>query len=328
MATVGHRHDVACHGLYFNDMIFSGLPDDGLSLGCEHRTAAYLSVPGGIANASIASARLGLRTAMVSDVGDDVVGQGSLVRLRQEGIDTDGCLVHEGWQTPLTVILNYHGDRTMVTAETPHPGRCVLRQQTPPAARVVIAHLQPFTMPWLMAAGASGGLVIGSVGWDESGRWDLDRLPDLRHCHAFTPNLTEALHYTRSDDPERALDALLDHVPLAVITLGGDGAMAADRRTGERVRVPAIPGRFVDASGAGDVFGAGLAAGLVAGWTLERKIRFAVLVSGLTVQRPGSATTSPTLGELRIWHDQLNRDDPLVEQYDFLSEISTHGAWS
>lgn len=327
MSPVGHHHDVACHGLYYNDMIFSGLPDEGPQLGCELRTASYLSVPGGIANASIAAARLGLRTSMVSDVGDDVVGQGALARLRQEGVDTDGCLVHEGWQTPLTVLLNYAGDRTMVTAETPHPGRCVLRQQAPPDACVVIAHLQPFPMPWLRAASDRGTLVLGSVGWDDSGRWDLDALPDLRHCHSFTPNLTEALHYTRTDTVDEALDALVERVPLAVVTMGPDGAAAADRRSGERVRVPAIPGDLVDASGAGDVFGSGLAAGLVAGWTLEQTIRFAVLVSGLTVQRPGSASTAPTLGELRVWHAELSRDDPLAVAYDFLADIPTHGAW-
>ncbi|CAI9400201.1 MULTISPECIES: carbohydrate kinase family protein [Aestuariimicrobium] len=321
-------YDLLACGLVFTDLIFHGIPDEGPAFGTEVRTPDYREVPGGIANASIAGSRLGLRVGMVADVGDDLVGQGSLARLRDEGIDTSGCLVHAGWQTPLTIVLNYAGDRTMVTAETPHPGRCVLRAASSPPARVVVAHLQPFPMPWLSSAAQRGALVIGDIGWDESGRWDLSALPDLPHCHAFTPNLTEALHYTRTTTVDEALTALSEHVRLPVVTMGADGVSALDRDTGERVHVAAVPGPVVDTGGAGDVFSAGLAAGLLARWPLVQSLRFAVLVSGLTVREPGAGTTAPTLADMRRWHADLDRGDPLVEEYAFLTEIPTHGPWS
>ncbi|MGA4670843.1 carbohydrate kinase family protein [Propionibacteriaceae bacterium Y1923] len=321
------RFDLLAVGLFFNDLVFSGLPSEGPQPGREVRTAPYLGVPGGIANSSIAAARIGLDVGMVADVGDDTLGRGMLDTLEREGVHTRNCLIHRDWQTPLTVIMNYAGDRAMVTAETPHPGACVLRQREHPRARVAIAHLQPFAMPWLAEAVSHGTQVIGDCGWDESGAWDLSALVDLGYCHSFTPNLVEAQHYTRTTDPEQALLGLAEHVPEPVITLGGEGAIALDSSNGEVVHAPALPVTVIDASGAGDVFSAGWAAGLLTTWPLVQRLRFATALASLTVARPGGAITSPTLGELWQWVANLPADHELAGQYGFVAEIATHHQW-
>lgn len=319
--------DLLAVGLFFNDLVFSGLPATGPQPGRELRTAPYVGVPGGIANSCIAAARVGLQVSMVSDVGDDTLGRGSLEMLEREGVDTRNCLMHRDWQTPLTVILNYAGDRAMVTAETPHPGACVLRQRSHPPAAVSIAHLQPFAMPWLEAAAEAGTKVIGDSGWDESGEWDLAAMVDLPLCHSFTPNLDEALKFTRTDSPEKALHVLADVVREPVVTLGGEGAMALDRLTGDIVHVPALQVEVVDASGAGDVFNAGWAAGLMTTWPLEQRLRLAVAMASLTVSRPGGATTAPTLGQLWNWLTRQPADSALARDYSFLADIATHHQW-
>lgn len=319
------HYDLLAVGLFFNDLVFSGLPTEGPQPGRELRTAPYLGTPGGIANSSLAASRLGLQVAMVADVGDDSLGRGSLDKLQMEGVDTRHCLIHRDWQTPLTVILNYANDRAMVTAETPHPGACVLRQPTHPRASVAIAHLQPFAMPWLAEAAAAGTKVIGDSGWDETGRWDLGELVDLDLCHSFTPNETEALHYTGANDPETALRQLAERIPEPVVTLGGDGAIALDGQT--VVHVPSVPTTMVDASGAGDVFNAGWAAGMMTGWPLVQRLRLAVVMASLTVAKPGGAATAPTLGELWRWQASLEDGSDLQQQYAFVADIATHHVW-
>lgn len=317
--------DLLTCGLYFNDMSFSGLPECGVQPGREVRTGPFRHTPGGIANVSIAAARLGMRVCMAADVGDDVFTVGSLASLAAEGISAHNCITHDGWQTPLTVILNYGGDRSMVTAETPHPGACVMRSVELCRAKVAVAHLQPFAMPWLARAASRGTKIIGDVGWDEAEEWDLTSLPDLRHCYSFTPNLTEALHYTRTDAAEDALRVLREWVPLPVITLGGDGAVALDPVTGDVVGVPAVPGEVVDTGGAGDVFEAGLAYGLERDWPIERTLRLAVLVAGLTVRSPGGATTAPSKAELVEWWRALDLSDDLRKPYAFVRRWGVHG---
>ncbi len=318
MRDAAHFDLLAC-GLFFTDMTFTGLPRGGPRLGHEIRVGPYFQTPGGIANSSIAAARLGLSVCMAADVGDDPMTVGALAALSEEGIDTCHALVHTDWQTPLTVLLNYDDDRALVTSETAHPGDCMLRADFHPSARVAITHLQPFPMPWLRNAAGTGTLVIGDTGWDESGRWQLDELIELDHCEVFTPNETEALHYTRQDTPEQALRVLAERVRLPVITLGARGAMALDAGTGEFVRVPPIPGPVVDTGGAGDVFSSGLAAGLIGGLPLAEVLRLGTVVSALTISRPGGATTAPALDEVK----EFVRDRPELDaDYGFLADLS------
>lgn len=317
--------DLLACGLFFTDMTFTGLPTGGPRLGHEIRVGPYFQTPGGIANSSIAAARLGLSVCMAADVGDDPMTIGALAALNEEGIDTCHALVHAGWQTPLTVLLNYDDDRALVTSETAHPGDCMLRADFHPSARIAITHLQPFPMPWLRNAAAAGSLVIGDIGWDESGRWQLDDLVELDHCQVFTPNETEALHYTRSDTPEQSIRRLADRVPLSVITLGARGVMALDAGTGEFVHVPPVAGPVVDTGGAGDVFSSGLAAGLIAELPLGEVLRLGTLVSALTISRPGGATTAPALDEVKAFvaaHPELSSD------YGFVLDLSWDWAGS
>ncbi|WP_420174455.1 carbohydrate kinase family protein [Luteococcus sp. OSA5] len=312
-------YDLLACGLFFNDLAFSGLPAGGPVAGHELRTGPYEQSPGGIANSSIAARRLGLDTCMVTDCGDDPMTTGALTALADEGIDTCHVLVHEGWQTPLTVILNYDGDRAMVTSETAHPGPCVMRARHAPSARVAITHLQPFPMPWLAEATARGTQVIGDIGWDESGRWNLADLPDLERCTVFTPNEVEAVNYTRTENTGQALAALAEIVPMPVVTLGPRGCISIDARTGEQARVPALGVDVVDTCGAGDVFSAGLAAVLTTDWPLADKLRFATLVSTVTVSRLGGATTAPDIREMQGWVRDMPRDEQ--RDYGFVLDL-------
>lgn len=311
--------DLLACGLFFTDMTFTGLPSGGPRVGHEIRVGPYFQTPGGIANSSISAARLGLSVCMAADVGDDPMTIGALAALNEEGIDTCHALVHTGWQTPLTVLLNYDDDRALVTSETAHPGDCMLRADFHPSSLVAITHLQPFPMPWLRHAADSGTLVIGDVGWDESGRWQLGDLAELEYCQVFTPNETEALHYTRSETPEQAIRRLAEVVPLPVITLGARGAMALDAGTGEFVHVPPIPGPVVDTGGAGDVFSSGLAAGLIAGLPLADVLRLGTVVSALTISRPGGATTAPALDEVKAF---VASRPLLAADYGFVADLS------
>ncbi len=325
--TARHRHDsgvdytydlLAC-GLFFNDMGFTGLPPGGPVAGHEVRVGPYQQSPGGIANSSIAASRLGCSVGMVTDAGDDAMSIGSLELLAEEGIDTCHSEIHQGWQTPLTVILNYDGDRAMVTSETAHDGRCVMRADEAPRARVAITHLQPFEMGWLREAADHGTLVLGDVGWDESGGWDLAALPDLGSCHSFTPNLMEARNYTRATDLPTVLERLAEYVPLPVVTLGSDGVAALDAVTGEICQVPAFPGKVVDTGGAGDVLTAAFAAALLTGWALEQRLRFASVVAGITISRLGGATTAPTLSEVQ--HTVAAMDAADRAPYQFVLDV-------
>ncbi|AZM62391.1 MULTISPECIES: carbohydrate kinase family protein [unclassified Streptomyces] len=317
--------DVYLTGTVFLDIVFTGL-DSAPVRGTESWARGMGSSPGGVANMATALARLGLRTSLAAAFGDDHYGEYCWDALEQgEGIDLSLSRTVPGWHSPVTVSMAYEGERTMVShgheppPEEPAP-------DCPPRARAAVASLTPGrSAPWIAQAARKGARIFGDVGWDDSGAWDLDRLPDLRHCEAFLPNAEEAMRYTRTDSPRAAAHALTDHVPVAVVTLGAEGAYAVDRRTGETASVPAIEVEALDPTGAGDVFVAGFVTGTLAGWPLADRLAFAGLTAALSVQEFGGSLSAPGWTELGAWWRRVRsvegQEPSALRRYAFLAGL-------
>ncbi|MET9252584.1 PfkB family carbohydrate kinase [Streptomyces sp. NPDC003717] len=317
--------DVYLTGTVFLDVVFTGL-DSAPVRGTESWARGMGSSPGGVANMATALARLGLRTSLAAAFGDDHYGDYCWDALAHgEGIDLTPSRTVPGWHSPVTVSMAYEGERTMVShgheppPEEPAP-------DCPPRARAAVASLTPGApAPWIAQAAAKGTRVFADVGWDDTGAWDLAGLTDLAHCEAFLPNAEEAMRYTGADCPRAAAHALTAHVPLAVVTLGAEGAYAVDRRTGESAEVPAIAVEALDPTGAGDVFVAGFVTGTLAGWPLADRLAFAGLTAALSVQEFGGSLSAPGWSEIATWWRKvrsLTDQDPLaLRRYAFLAAL-------
>ncbi|MFF5478259.1 carbohydrate kinase family protein [Streptomyces sp. NPDC012935] len=317
--------DVYLTGTVFLDIIFTGL-DSAPVRGTESWARGMGSSPGGVANMATALARLGLKTSLAAAFGDDHYGEYCWDALEHgEGIDLSPSRTVPGWHSPVTVSMAYEGERTMVShgheppPEEPAP-------DCPPRARAAVASLVPGTRaPWIAQAARKGARIFADVGWDDTGAWDLAGLADLEHCEAFLPNAQEAMRYTGADCPREAAHALTEHVPVAVVTLGAEGAYAVDSRTGETAVVPAIAVEALDPTGAGDVFVAGFVAGTLADWPLADRLAFAGLTAALSVQEFGGSLSAPGWAEIGAWWRQvqsLDRQDPeALRRYAFLADL-------
>ncbi|MCX2925494.1 carbohydrate kinase family protein [Streptomyces sp. NEAU-W12] len=338
--------DVYLTGTVFLDIIFTGL-DSAPVRGTESWARGMGSSPGGVANMATALARLGLRTSLAAAFGDDHYGDYCWDALEKgEAIDLSPSRTVPGWHSPVTVSMAYEGERTMVShgheppPEQPsRPSGPAARKRLPPGAdlppcppraRAAVASLTPGrSHSWIARAAARGTRVFGDVGWDDTGAWDLAALPDLRHCEAFLPNAQEAMRYTGTDCPRAAAHALTDQVPVAVVTLGADGAYAVDRRTGESAEVPAIAVEALDPTGAGDVFVAGFVTGSLAGWPLADRLAFAGLTAALSVQEFGGSLSAPGWSEIAAWWREVQsvraQDPAALRRYAFLADLVPDG---
>ncbi|MDX3689632.1 PfkB family carbohydrate kinase [Streptomyces europaeiscabiei] len=317
--------DVYLTGTVFLDIIFTGL-DSAPVRGTESWARGMGSSPGGVANMATALARLGLKTSLAAAFGDDHYGEYCWDALEQgEGIDLSTSRTVLGWHSPVTVSMAYEGERTMVShghAAPPEQSEA----ENPPHARAAVASLTPgVRAPWIERAADEGTRIFADVGWDETGAWDLAGLADLAHCEAFLPNAQEAMRYTGAECPRAAARALTDHVPVAVVTLGAEGAYAVDGRTGETAEVPAIAVEAMDPTGAGDVFVAGFVTGTLADWPLADRLAFAGLTAALSVQEFGGSLSAPGWAELAAWWrrvQSLDGQDPAaLRRYAFLADL-------
>lgn len=287
-------------GQLFLDLVFADLAT-APRLGEEHWTPAFGWGPGGIANYAIAAARLGVDTVLCADAGTDALSGLVRERLADEGI-ADGIREVSDWALPVTAAMNYDGDRALVTGGRPAAPLASLLDDAP-VTPVAALHIDDSVSAWVRERAADGTKVFADIGWDAGEQWDAAALDVLDGCHAFLPNEAEARAYTRADDARSAARALAERVPLAVVTRGGHGVVAVDAAAGVEVDVDAVAIDFVDATGAGDVFGGALAAAELTTWSLRERVEFAALVAAITVSRPGGAAAAPRLDELLPWLD-------------------------
>ncbi len=313
------RPDVLLTGLLFYDLVLTGL-DRPPTPGEEIWTDGMGTSPGGIANLAVAAARYGLKTSLATVFGDDYYGTYCRdVLAGQEHIDLSLSRTAGGWHTPVTVSIAYGHDRALVTHGQEPPYSQDALMGDPPAARTALVHIEAEPRDWLAKAAANDTKIYADVGWDPTQQWSSDLLDQLALCHAFLPNEAEARAYTRTDTAADALAKLSELVPVAVVTRGGDGALAVDQTTGEYADVPALATDVLDATGAGDVFGASFVAASLEGWPLEERLRFAVLAAGLSVRRHGGALAAPGWYGVHQWWSSL--DDPeLRRTYGFLAD--------
>ena len=131
-------------------------------------------------------------------------------------------------------------------------------------------------------------------------------LPDgmLSYCDYVTPNESEAEALTgiavvSIEDALNAAKALLAKgAGAAIITLGDKGALFHDGLL--TLHVPVFnAGPVVETTGAGDAFNGGFAAALAAGMDPAAAVRFGSATAGISVTRPGTAPSRPSLVEIK-----------------------------
>lgn len=132
----------------------------------------------------------------------------------------------------------------------------------------------------------------------------------LALCDYATPNETEASDITgievvSVDDARAAGDELLKRgVGSAVITLGAKGALF--HSTVRSIHVDAIDaGPVVETTGAGDAFNGGMALGLARGLDPAEAVNLGCATAAISVTRPGTAPSMPTMAEVEALLDGL-----------------------
>ena len=78
---------------------------------------------GNAANAAVSAARLGLRSALVSNLGDDENGRDCMVELQKNKVITSFVKINKNKPTNYHFVLWYDEDRTILTKHTDYDYR-------------------------------------------------------------------------------------------------------------------------------------------------------------------------------------------------------------
>jgi len=86
-----------------------------------YKDVEVINAVGNSPNAAVSAHRLGLKTALVSNLGQDRNGKDCLETLRQEGVHTDFVKLHEGKATNYHYVLRYGPERTILIKHEKFP---------------------------------------------------------------------------------------------------------------------------------------------------------------------------------------------------------------
>ena len=287
--------DVTVVGELNLDLILYGLPE---KLEPERELLANrLALTLGSSSAIFAHnlSVLGSKVGFISRIGDDPLGQIALDRLAAGGVDVSRVRKVSGpTTTGLTVILPRTDCRNILTYPGTMDEMCFEDLDLCYLADSKHFHLSSFFLhrslrariPELFEKMKQKGLTTSlDTNDDPEDRWNNDLFDVLKYVDVFLANEREAKKIARTDNLEAAISALSSRVPILVVKLGAEGALA--QGPSGQVRCPALKVEVVDPVGAGDSFDAGFIHQYVRGAALADCVAYGNTAGAFSTTRPG-----------------------------------------
>jgi len=278
----------------------SRLPRPGETLAGQ---AFQLGYGGKGANQAVMAARLGAQVTMISRVGRDVFGEGTLRNFRENGIDTTHVRTDEDRHSGVaSIVVDDAAQNCIIVAAGANAALSPqdVREAAPAiqSADIVLCQLEvPVeTVIETFRLGRSAQKILNPA--------PAQRLPSelLQVTDICVPNETELERLTDRtlqslEDIEQAARLLLRSGPQTVIvTVGARGALIANSDGAELIPGPAV--KAIDTTGAGDAFIGSLAVFLAEGERLVEAVRLANAAAALSVTRLGTQASFPTRMEV------------------------------
>jgi len=245
---------------------------------------------GNAANAAVGSARLGLKSALVTWVGKDKAGRDIHEAVDLERVDTRFLTFDPKHPTSEATILNYQGERTQLVFFQPRTYR--------------LPKLSSSRCIYYTAMGEKHAIFDRMLAKELARRPDTFFVfqPGTTHVHGgldvikplikrsdlFILNDHEARHLI--PDGERTIHNLLEafhHLGAkrVIITLGENGAESFDGT--DHYHMPVFAGKPVERTGAGDSFATGVTVALLNGKPLHEALRWGTANSRSVINEIG-----------------------------------------
>ena len=248
---------------------------------------------GNAANAAVAAARLGLSSALVTDVGDDNIGKKDLASLKKDGVDETFVSIHKGMKSNHHYVLWCDAERTILVKHEeysyrfPDIGEPVwlylssLADHSLPYHKEIETYLA--THPNIRLAFQPGTFQM-TLG--------VEKLKGIyERANVFVCNTDEARRILKTEEED--VHALLANIralgpKIALITDGPKGAYVSDgAETWFMPPYPDVQPPY-DRTGAGDAFASTFVAMLALGKSIPEALSFAPINAMSVVQNVGA----------------------------------------
>jgi sugar/nucleoside kinase (ribokinase family) len=258
-------------------------------------------------NAAVSLTRLGIKTTLMSWIGDDTPGKEMIEYLKEQGVGTDDLVVEAGMKSNYHYVLRYGPDRTKLqrfedySYQWREPAQKpdwvylgVLGEKTWPLHEELLKYLEKNPDIKLVFQPGMYHLM-----------WDAQKVaPFYNRAELVIMNREEAAQVTQKD--RESIPGLMEAlhglgVKVAVVTDGADGAYASEGGKIFFMQNYPDPKPPYDRTGAGDAFASTIAAALALGEPLETALEWAPINSMSVVQLLGAQAGLLTKDEIKAY---------------------------
>lgn len=273
------------------------IPVDGL----------HYEVGGNAANVAVGLSRLGVKTATHIHYGSDEISQKIVTTLKNEGVATEYVVEDQGETSPISIIINFAGDRTIFAHH-------IVRNHALPAISVPKwIYLTSVGERWedlyhqvVEFAKANNVKLAFSPGSHQLDSGVDSFMDQVKTSYALFVNKEEGLKISNfpsgrasgqgqfpiSNEEEKDMKTLLTQLKqigpkIVSITDGSKGSFAVDENS-TVYQLPAFPVTPLERTGAGDSYASGFLAALVHGLPASEAMRWGAVNAASVISSIGA----------------------------------------
>lgn len=249
---------------------------------------------GNSANAAVSAARLGLKSALISNIGKDFFGQECLDALTAEGVGTEYVTAHENLKTNYHYVLWYEDDRTILVKHEKFDH--ILPNIIKDPEWIYLSSIGDDSEPFYkfledyLSSRPAVKLVFQPGTYQM--KMGVEKLKGIyARSEVFVCNKEEAgrILDQKTDEIKELLQGIRELGPkIIVITDGPKGAYASYENKMFFMPPYPDPKPPYERTGAGDAFSSTFAGALALGLTIEEALRWAPINSMSVVQQVGA----------------------------------------
>ncbi|MDO8481773.1 MAG: carbohydrate kinase family protein [bacterium] len=258
-----------------------------------YESATELPAVGNGANAAVAAHRLGLKSALVTNLGDDANGGTCRDALEKEGVPSEFVRIHKGLKTNYHYVLQYEDERTILIKHEEYPYEMPVFPAPP--RWIYLTSLPSHSLPYQIAiaeyARENNVLLAFQPGTYQIAESVESLAPVYRATEIFFCNKEESQRILKTDGGEikKLLEGILALGPkIAVITDGRNGAYLADGSGFWFAPMYPDPKPPVSRTGAGDATSSTMTSYIALGLSPKEALLHGLVNAASVVQHVGA----------------------------------------
>lgn len=258
-----------------------------------YESATEMPAVGNAANAAVSAHRLGLSSALVTNLGNDENGKNCLETLKKEGVPAEFVRVHKEHKTNYHYVLQYEDERTILIKHEEYPYEFPVFEKAPRS--IYLTSLPLHSLPYQIAiaeyARANGVPLAFQPGTFQIEAGAKALAPVYRATELFFCNKEESqkILETGESDVKKLLDGMRALGPkIVLITDGRKGAYLAD--DSGHWRAPMYPDSRppVSRTGAGDATSSTMTSYIAMGMSPKDALLRGIINASQVIQHVGA----------------------------------------